>query len=76
MESRIQEVFDRMYERHIEDTISDEQVRRVLEPVLERIRAGEFGQYRPQRKEALAELIKVAKAHHIVIFGNESGDEK
>ena len=70
--SRIQAVFDRVYERHIEETISDEQIRRVLEPVLARIRAGEFGPYRFERKEALKELMEAAKTHYIVIVGDTS----
>ena len=41
------QVFKRVFEGHIEDTISDEQMLRILEPVLKRISEGAYD--RPRR---------------------------
>ena len=42
-------VLSDMLRKHAEETISDEQVKRVLSPIIERINAGEFA--RPKHKK-------------------------
>ena len=57
---------------HIERTITDEMAQRVLAPVLERIRAGEFDE--PLRKAKLTtakkQLQEAASYWHILIIEN------
>ncbi len=49
-EERKSSVLRRMIVKYAEDSITDEQVARVLAPVLARIRAGEFDQGKRKRR--------------------------
>jgi len=61
-----------LLEWHIEQTISEEMVQRVLAPVLARIKAGEFDEQlkTARRKAAIEQLIAVARRGHMVIIDN------
>ena len=62
-------IMDRLIDWHIEQTITDEMAQRILTPVLERIRAGEFDeQLRKARLDsARKQLQEVANYWYIVI---------
>jgi len=65
-------VLKQIFDRYVEDTISDEQLRRVLEPVLRMIDEGEFDRPRLHRYEwllkPLAIVMIVVAMVVIVIF--------
>jgi len=41
-DDRFRVMLKRIFDLHMEDTISDEQIKRILEPIVIRIKAGEF----------------------------------
>jgi len=58
-----------IFDRHAEETISDEQIQRVLEPVRQRIQAGEYRTKRPDRLHRLTvTLMQIAAAIVLVVL--------
>ena len=62
------------------DELTEQQRERILEPVLKRIRAGEFAARSKnadtEKKSALEDMLCAAKCHYIVIVNNGRKDDK
>ena len=63
-------VLSEVFDRYIEDTITEEQLRRVLDPVIKMIMEGKFD--RPYRKA----LKRVARAISSVFSNKKSSSER